>query len=465
MHGPTSIRTIVVRTAPAAATAMAAACLLALPSHGHASQPAKARDAGVDLVEEVEPISLTERQREAQAVRELAFRTLPVYKRLKRAEIAPLLRRELFEDYDQAELDNIVLAYTQLGLLKPADGLLDQLVDAYAAELVAFYDQDDDTVYLIDDLPAPQVMQRIAELHELVHALQDQHFDLASLPLDAKHDTDRANAALALVEGDATLATFDYAAEHARLSLADALRIALATSEPGPATPYLFRREMHFVYFDGLELARALHKEGGWEAINKAFADPPTSTEQVLHFRRKYIDERDEPTPVAVPDCSAVIGEGWVLVADDVLGELYTQVLFRQHLSFLRAGRPSRGWDGDRLHLYRSSDGAGTDCVLVWRSVWDTEQDAQEFENAYRKVLARKLRRPNGGAVTESTPDDGPGWIVTTPKRAAVVIVDETEALIVEAPSVGTARAVAGHVLAAGRHAGKETADKEPKER
>ncbi len=461
-----STRTILARVALAAASVLAAAYGLSLPSRARASEPAEGRDSGTLVDEEAAPAELTKRQTEAEAVRELKFKSAPTYKRLKRTEIAPLLRKELFERYDEAELDNIVLAYTQLGILKSADGLLEQLVEAYAGELAAFYDKDQDTVYLIEDLPVPHAMQQIAELHELVHALQDQHFDLGSLPLEAKHDTDRANAALALVEGDATLATFDYALEHARLSLSDALRVALATSQPRPAMPYLFRREMHFVYFDGLELARALHKEGGWDALNKAFADPPTSTEQVLHFREKYLDERDEPTPVTVPDCSTVIGEGWALVADDVLGELYTQVLFRRHLSFLRASRPSRGWDGDRLHLYRSDQGAGADCVLVWRSVWDSERDATEFENAYRKVLARKLRSLNGrGAIREWAADNGQGRVVATATRAAVVLVKETEALVVEAPSVDTARAVVRHVLAAGRHADQETPDKEPEDR
>jgi len=466
MRDPISAQATVARMALAAVSALAMASALSLPSPARASEPTESRDSDALLDEKAAPAELTERQSEAEAVRELKFKSVPAYKRLKRTEIAPLLREKLFERYDEAELDNMVLAYTQLGLLKPADGLLDQLVDAYVGELVAFYDQDEDTVYLIEDLPVPRAMQRIAELHELVHALQDQHLNLDSLPLEAKHDTDRANAALALVEGDATLATFDYAVEHARLSLGDALRIALATSQPDPAMPYLFRREMHFVYFDGLELARALHNTGGWEALNKAFADPPASTEQVLHFRQKYLDERDEPTPVTVPDCSAVIGEGWVLVADDVLGELYTQVLFRRHLSFLRAGRPSRGWDGDRLHLYRSGQGDGADCVLVWRSVWDSERDATEFENAYRKVLARKLRSLyGGGAIRESAADNGQGRVVATATRAAVVLVDRCEVLVVEASSVDTARAVADHVLAASRDADEQTPDKEPEDR
>ena len=387
------------------------------------------------------PPELAAREAEAEEARALEFTKPLTAKLLTRDEIAPFLEKKFREQYAPGELEALLLAYEKLGLVKSAQGLPELLVHAYASELVAFYDHKTHTIHLIEDLPVPKVMQQIAQVHELVHALQDQHFDLSALPLEEAHNSDRATAAMALVEGDATLATFNYATEHARMSVADSLRVALFAAEPGPAAPYLFRREMSFVYFDGLQLARALHDKGGWEALNAAFADPPASTEQVLHYREKYLEARDEPTPVEIPDCCGLLGTGWTLAADDVLGELYTQVLFRQHLSFARAAKPSRGWDGDRLQLYRAADGAAT--VLVWRSVWDTDKDATEFAAAYRKVLARKL------GTDEATPEeDGLGVLVSGKGTTALVRVEGPNALIVEAPSATLARDVARYVLA-----------------
>jgi hypothetical protein len=402
------------------------------------------------------PPELVARKAEAEEARALQFTNPLSAKVLKRDEMAPFIEKRVREAYAPGELEGLLLAYEKLGLIKSAQGLPELLVHAYASELVALYDHKTHTITLIEDLPVPEVMQQIAQVHELVHALQDQHFDLSALPLEETHNSDRSSAAMALVEGDATLATFNYATEHARMSLADSLRVALFAAEPAPATPYLFQREMSFVYFDGLQFARALHDKGGWDALNAAFADPPTSTEQVLHCRDKYIKARDEPTPVEIPDCRGVLGAGWTLAADDVLGELYTQVLFRQHLSFARAAKPSRGWDGDRLQLYRAADGAadGAATVLVWRSVWDTDKDAAEFAAAYRKVLAHKL-----GTDKETPEEEGLGVLVSGKNTTALVHVEGIHALIVEAPSATLARDVARYVLSAGNDDTKGTAD------
>jgi len=415
---------------------------ITLGAPAYAAEAAGAETAAPAVEEKAPaPPELAARKAEAEAARELKFKEALDYKLLKRDEIAPFLEEKVREQFAEGELEALLLAYEKLGLVKSAEGLAALLVRAYASEVMAFYDQKTHTVHLIEDLPVPNAMQQIAQVHELVHALQDQHFDLNALPLEETHNSDRSSAAMALVEGDATLATLEYAAEHAQLSLTDSLRVALFAAEPGPTAPYLFQRELKFVYFDGLRLAQGLYKKGGWEALNAAFADPPASTEQVLHYKDKYIEARDEPTPVEIPDCCAVLGTGWALVADDVLGELYTQVLFRQHLSFARAAKPSRGWDGDRLHLYRERD--GTDTVLVWRSVWDTDKDAAEFGDAYRKVLVRKL-----GARDREIAHDELGLLVQSEAGAGLLRVEGTHALTVEASSATLARSVMRHVLA-----------------
>jgi hypothetical protein len=391
---------------------------------------------------------LSEIQALAEAARGLRFTQPPVYKRLRQEEIAPYFHKELLENFEEGELDNLLLAYEKLGLIPSSEGLLDDLVEAYADQVVAFYDQDTDTVHLIGDLKVPAVMQRIAELHELVHALQDQHFDLDTLPLKDKH-TDRSTAALALVEGDAMLATVEYARKHARLSLPDLIETVLGVSSDAPKMPYLLDREMTFVYTNGFDFARALYKRGGWAALGEAFASPPVSTEQVLHYREKYIEARDEPTPVELPDLSAALGPRWRLVADDVLGELYVQILFRLRLSALRAGKPSRGWDGDRLHLYRLEEADGTSekaagaYVLVWSTAWDTERDAEEFAEAYLKVVRKKLgadgKPERDGSVVTITGKDEASDGLTPP--VAFIVSAGTRVLTIEGRPESAARA------------------------
>ncbi|MBN1917200.1 MAG: hypothetical protein JW889_04765 [Verrucomicrobia bacterium] len=385
------------------------------------------------------PTELTKMQEMAEAARGLQFKQPPLYQRLRYEELAPFLRKTMLEGLDERRLNEKRLAYEKLGLLTSAEGLLDDMILAYANGVVAFYDQDSDTVHLIGDLKMPAVMQRIAELHELVHALQDQHFDLDALPLKGAL-SDPATAALALVEGDAMLATIEYARGHTQLVLSDLLGTTTGSSTKGPAMPYLFQREMDFVYRNGFDFAKALHKRGGWAALGEAFAAPPTSTEQVLHYREKYIEARDEPTPVELPDLSARLGEHWRLAADDVLGELYIQTLFRLHLGRLRARKPSRGWDGDRLHFYLLDEApAGGESaaayILVWSTVWDSERDAGEFAAASLRVVGKKLE---GRRKTEQ---DGPVVTITGKNAVAFIVSEGTRVLSVEGHPESAARA------------------------
>jgi hypothetical protein len=49
-------------------------------------------------------------------------------------------------------------------------------------------------------------------------------------------------------------------------------------------------------------------------------------------------------------------------------------------LSPLKATRAAEGWGGDRYVLLENDSGGR---VLHWKTVWDTERDAQEFRDAY----------------------------------------------------------------------------------
>lgn len=140
-----------------------------------------------------------------------------------------------------------------------------------------------------------------------------------------------------------------------------------------------------FTYGQGEAFVAALRDEGGWDAVDAAYADPPVSTEQILH-PEKYFGARDDPTPVALPDPAAALGDGWTLVHENALGELQTAVLLaNQEASGFgplpeAAAAAAAGWDGDRYALW--TDGQAE--VLVWRSVWDGDAEAAEFVAALR---------------------------------------------------------------------------------
>ncbi|MCZ6596768.1 MAG: insulinase family protein [Planctomycetota bacterium] len=111
-------------------------------------------------------------------------------------------------------------------------------------------------------------------LHEMVHALQDQHFDLARLHAEASAlGPDAERAVEALIEGEAMLAVselMDYDFEqHATIPA------------EGELDEERFRKVFH--YGAGLRFVRALREAGGWEQVSLAFREPPTSTMAIFH--------------------------------------------------------------------------------------------------------------------------------------------------------------------------------------
>ncbi|MBV9947200.1 MAG: hypothetical protein JOZ69_10155 [Myxococcales bacterium] len=147
-------------------------------------------------------------------------------------------------------------------------------------------------------------------VHEIVHALQDQHFDLArgeGLP------DDEGLAYSALVEGDAVLSAhavqaFDrgdldrwiaHAVAQPRASAEEMVGKPESAGPEASRAPALLRRRHFFPYLEGTAFAVALHRSGGFERIDAAFARPPRSTEQVLHVEKYLAGE--QPVTVEWP--------------------------------------------------------------------------------------------------------------------------------------------------------------------
>jgi len=219
---------------------------------------------------------------------------------------------------------------------------------------------------------------RVVLAHEFTHALTDQHYDLTRSDrlAAATGRDDEETAYSALAEGDATLVMQRYLRE--RLTPAEQAAAALASAgDRTPrrdAAPAAIREPMLFPYQEGLRFVYLLHQAGGWAAVNRAYRDPPTSTEQILH-PDKYLVRRDRPQQVTVPDVSARLGAGWGRGTEIGFGELDARLLLTTKLSQGTAEAAAAGWDGGRL---RTFERAGR-TALVLRTVWDSSAEASEF--------------------------------------------------------------------------------------
>ncbi len=323
----------------------------------------------------------------AQELRELSFKKPVQYRHLRKKEVKEILDKKLAEEYPEKVFDDKIEAYVKMGLLESSEGVRNMILEVMSEQVAGFYDPREHVLYTIGDLGLSEELDAMIYVHELTHALQDQHFSLEDLGIYDKQNDDKAIAALALVEGDATLIIGYYFATYGKLSFKMLAQAMMLDSSKLNAAPYALRRSLMFPYMDGMSFVTKLFAAKGWEGLNDAFEAPPQSSEQILH-PEKYLGEIDEPTEVELPDVEEVLGSKWRLIDENVMGELNTQILLQRFLGKWRSQRPSRGWDGDRYEVFKNSEDGSI--LLVWSSVWDSEKDADEFFSAYVKLLPKK---------------------------------------------------------------------------
>jgi hypothetical protein len=256
------------------------------------------------------------------------------------------------------------------------------------------------------DLDEPSAFERRTEdtviIHELVHALQDQHFGLDRFKGDEDPLSDAAAARDALVEGDATVAMFGFllgirieddpeAAEGVLRSLGAAGQAAAALGSEGLAeAPVWLRESLLFSYVEGAAFCLDLLKTGGHELLDHAYKAPPLSTEQILHPEKWHGRRRDDPVRLAWPDLGATL-PGYRKLIEGELGERDVRLLLRESLrdgdaeqdkERRRAEAAAAGWGGDRFAVYTK----GRTRLLVWITEWDAAAEAGEFAAAAARL-------------------------------------------------------------------------------
>ena len=286
------------------------------------------------------------------------------------------------EDEDLEELRDAEAVLRAMGLLDEGTDLVETVREVTAASVLGFYDPTTDELVVRGAAATPYV--RVVLVHELLHALEDQHFDL-----DRSDLGDEAFLGFqALAEGSAVRIEERY-----RDSLSARDRVSLGAEEIRRAAqvptdvPRVVEALFGFPYAYGPGLVEAVVGAGGVSRLDAAFASPPASSEHVLD-PRSYL-RGDEPRAVPVPAADGPAFD------DSEIGELFLLLMLDAELGNRDAVAAADGWGGDR---YVSWTEGGRTCVRM-DFVMDTERDTAELADA----LARWAGERSGRATASGT--------------------------------------------------------------
>lgn len=322
-------------------------------------------------------------------------------------------RSRLLEVYDSLSTEKQDPADTAWNEVQWAFGFVDSLVgngqssdSVDRASIGAFYAKG--TLWLVDDVRDSGDELNLTVVHELVHALQDQRWDLQRT-MDEAGGVDRRLALQYLVEGEARLV--EAMVRERRLDSLlpllpalplDAFRDTLRAGDG--LDPEFVTIPVFHTYEQGAYVLSRRLAAGGWDAVDRWWKNPPRSS-------ACYLFQGDAcflPRPLGIAPLE-IHPPGWRRIHRGSIGAVYTDILFSlwaessdwiprgalKAESFLDRGidyAPDSvvsGMRSDSFALYSDDSGA---LSLAWRSSWRDDASAARFLESWGRLLVRKQR-------------------------------------------------------------------------
>lgn len=339
---------------------------------------------------------MDEIQSQVSEIRGLPQKTDLIRDLMTPAELEDKVVNDFFKDYTEEDAASDTEILSRLGLLKSDFNLLQFYLDLYSEQIAGFYDSETKEMYVIGGENFGGTERR-TYAHEFNHALQDQHYDLENgMKLNDDYcetDTEYCAAVSALIEGDSTNTEtywfYQYATDQDRQDVFDFQ--SDYSSPVYDSAPAYMKEDFLFPYVKGQVFVQSLIDAGGWDAVDAAYANPPVTTEQILH-PEKYPDNK--PVVVDMPDLTAGLDGSWEELDRNVMGEWYTHLILARgwnpqfNMDDAESQKAAAGWDGDTYVYYGSTDSTGY--LFAWRSTWEGKTDTNEYFDLSRKYgLAR----------------------------------------------------------------------------
>ena len=242
--------------------------------------------------------------------------------------------------------------------------------------------------------------------HELVHVLQDQYYNLSADRFNPPVQ-DEQLAGDGIVEGEAEYVRKLYerrcATDWECYSSGGGGNGGGGGTNEGNVGILM---TVYQPYSDGAEYVHRLRQQGGWESVDEAYDDVPKTSREIIRrddFGRVNVTYED-----GARGNWTTFGEELGRNGYDVAGEASIFVTFWYQSSpagyglgvidtsdffspdgefdvYSYRSEVSEGWAGDRIYPYRNN--ATNSTGFVWKSSWETTDDAEGFASAYLGVL------------------------------------------------------------------------------
>lgn len=266
-----------------------------------------------------------------------------------------------------------------------------EALDAFGT--VGYYDTETDEL-VVRGTDTEDLDVKVTIVHELVHALQDQHYDIDKLYEEAD-DSSEALVIDFLTEGDATAVETAYVNSFTTEQQDEYFaEVDEGSEEPFPEdVPYALDIFGYAPYALGEPFVFALDPDGGTKGLERAYANPP-STEEVL-IDPVALEQRQ--TAKKVPAPTLLDGEKKAYDAEP-FGVLTLYLMLATRLGPRVALEAVTGWGGDQ---YIGFDRDGDACVRA-NVTGDSGTDTDQLESA---ITAWGQAMP-AGAVEVTRDDD-----------------------------------------------------------
>lgn len=315
---------------------------------------------------------------------------------ISRDDLHSFIEKRIKQVIKPEELREQTILLKMFGLVPDNFDLEKTTVELMTEQAAAFYDYDRKRLFITESQTS-FLEKRVALVHELAHALADQHFSLRKYVQKGSKDDDESTAREAVMEGQATWLMWAYVsklgggpAEVSDLVLESSMQDADTGGSEFPVfehAPLYLRESLVFPYTYGLMFQQALFKKLGQPAFSQPFRTAPRSTQQILHPESYF----DHATPVKLAAPQIPGRRHYRALAAGTMGEFDHQMLIRQFSDKKTAERIARHWRGGTFKLYETKKDKRP--LLAYASDWDTPAAAREFFDLYRGAMKRKWKK------------------------------------------------------------------------